>query len=186
MDIVKITMSGYGCDIARGTMSIKEHKKMKHLIDNVWHKNLYKKLKKESNIKTHSKNCGVIKGEIQVEVNDYTVLDTDLTTLEVLGNIESIKEEYPKTNDVVITTVQHQEGTFCDVIFILNGVFDVSKLKLIRKDVMYNVDNPLVSSLYCEMYYDGIQVPLEVSETDLRNSRLYLETLKKHGKNKNR
>jgi len=186
MDIVKITMSGYGCDIARGTMSIKEHMKMKHLINNVWQKNLYKKLKKESNIVTHSENCGVIKGEIQIEVNDQIILDTDLSTLEVLGHTNVIKEEYPITHDVVITAVQHQEGTFCDVMFILNEDFDISKLKLTRKDVMYNVDNPLVSSLYCEIYYDGIQVPLEVSETDLRNSRLYLETVKKHGKNKNR
>lgn len=186
MDIVKIIMEGYGCDIARGTMSITEHSKMKHHIDNVWHKNLYKKLKKESNIKTYSEDCGLIRGDFKVYVNEELILDTTLTTLDVLGSVDYIRGKYPNTNNIVVTTVQHQEGRFCDTIFILNEKFDISKLRVTKKDIINNVDNPLTSSLYCEVYYDGIKVPLLDSDTDLRNSRLYMETLKNYGKNKNR
>jgi ribosome-associated toxin RatA of RatAB toxin-antitoxin module len=62
MDIVKITMMGYGCEIARGIITPQNYKKVENLIDNVWHKNLFKKLKGETKIKTYSEDYGIIKG----------------------------------------------------------------------------------------------------------------------------
>lgn len=188
MDIIKISMVGYGCEIARGTITPQDHKKVKNIIDNVWHKNLFKKLKKEIDIKTYSEDLGIIKGDIRIELNDELILDNQISTLEVLDIVEIRGEEikYPKTNDVVITTVQHQEGVICDNIFITAEDFDITKLKLVKKNIIYNVDKPLMASLYCDLYYDGEKIHLTDSKTDLRTSRLYLEKIKHNGKNKNR
>jgi hypothetical protein len=188
MDIIKISMVGYGCEIARGTITPQDHKKVKNIIDNVWHKNLFKKLKKQIDIKTYSKDLGIINGDIKVELNDEVILDNQISTLEVLNIIEIKNEQikYPKTNDVVITTVQHQEGIICDNIFITAEDFDVTLLKLVKKNIIYNVDKPLVASLYCDLYYDDEKIHLTDSNTDLRTSRLYLEKIKRNGKNKNR
>ncbi len=182
MDIVKITMFGYGCEIGRGTIKQKDYKKLKNLDEDVWHKNLIKKLKETKNIGLEiiSEDYGIIKGDIKIEVEGETVLDTQITTLDILDEniVTSHIIEYPNTEDIVITTVQHLEGVICDILIVIDGDFDIKKLKLIRKDIIYNVDNPLVSSLYCELYYNNEKIPLTDPITDLRNSRLYLEKLK--------
>ena len=95
---------------------------------------------------------------------------------------ESKLLKYPKTKDVVITSVQHQEGIFLDTIFIIDGKFDLSKLSLVKKDINNKVDNLLVSSLYCEIYYDGELIPITENSTDLRMSRLYFENTDKNEK----
>jgi hypothetical protein len=183
MDIVKITMFGYGCEIGRGTVKQKYYKKLKNLDEEVWQKNLIKKLKedKDVEIKIISEDYGIIKGDIKIEVEDDVIMDTQIITLDIL-NEDIVKNEvihYPDTKDIVITTVQHLEGVICDILFVIDGKFDLDKLKLVRKDIVYNVDNPLVTSLYCELYYDNEMIPLTDPITDLRNSRLYLEKLKK-------
>lgn len=188
MDIVKITMFGYGCEIARGTINETNYKKFKKNVDNVWHKNLIKKLKEKSDIKILSEDYGIVNGNIRIEVDEEVILDSEITTLEVVNENLILNKiiPYPKTEDVVITTVQHQEGVICDMLLIVNEPFDINKLKLIRKDIIYNVDNPLVSSLYCELYYDDEEILLTDSVTDLRTSRLYLEKIKKNGENTDR
>jgi hypothetical protein len=182
MDIVKITMFGYGCEIGRGTIKQKDYKKLKNLDEDVWHKNLIKKLKetKDIDLEIISEDYGIIKGDIKIEVEGETVLDTQVTTLDILNeNIVTDQiVEYPNTEDIVITTVQHLEGVICDTLIVIDEDFDIKNLKLIRKDIIYNVDNPLVSSLYCELYYNNEKIPMTDSITDLRNSRLYLEKLK--------
>lgn len=187
MDIVKITMFGYGCEIARGTINTKDYKKFKKNIDNVWHKNLIKKLKKETDIEVISEDYGIVNGNIKIEVDGNVIMDSEITTLDITNENLVFNQiiPYPTTDDIVITTVQHQEGIICDLLFIVEDDFDLNKLKLIRKDIIYNVDNPLVSSLYCELYYDGEEIPLTDSVTDLRTSRLYLEKNKENGKNSN-
>jgi hypothetical protein len=182
MDIVKITMFGYGCEIGRGTIKQKDYKKLKNLDEDVWHKNLIKKLKetKDIDLEIISEDYGIIKGDIKIEVEGETVLDTQVTTLDILNEniITNQIVEYPNTEDIVITTVQHLEGIICDTLIVIDGDFDIKNLKLIRKDIIYNVDNPLVSSLYCELYYNNEKIPMTDPITDLRNSRLYLEKLK--------
>ena len=183
MEIVKITMFGYGCEIGRGTIKQKDYKKLKNLDEEVWQKNLIKKLKedKDIEIKIISEDYGIIKGDIKIEVEGETVIDTQIITLDILNEnvIENQIVQYPDTKDIVITTVQHLEGVICDILLVIDDKFDVNKLKLIRKDIVYNVDNPLITSLYCELYYDGEIIPLTDPIIDLRNSRLYLEKLKK-------
>ena len=94
--------------------------------------------------------------------------------------------EYPKTNEVVITSVQHQEGVFSDNLFILCDNFDINKLSIIKKDIKNKIDNLLVSSLYCELYYDGELIPMTDNSTDLRMSRLYFENTNKDEQDKHK
>jgi hypothetical protein len=182
MDIVKITLTGYGCEFARGTIKKHNYKKIESLIDDVWHKNLFKKIKKETEIKTYSEEYGIIKGDLSIELNGEHLLEYQLTTLEVLNfiEIEEREEDYPKTEDIVLTTVQHQEGLITEVIFVTKDDFDVTRLRLIKKNINYNSDKNLKSTLYCGLYYEDEKIPLIESDTDLRSSFLYLE------KNKNK
>ena len=183
MDIVKITLVGYGCEIARGTVTEKNKSKVKKLLEDVWHKKLFKKLKKETEIKTYSEDYGIIKGDILIELNGELILENQLTTLEIFNFIEIEEKDikYPKTKDTVITTVQHQEGMISDVIFVTKESFDINRLRLIKKNIKYNIDKKISLPLYCELYYDDEKIPLTESNTDLRSSYLYLEN-KKNGK----
>lgn len=183
MEIVKITMFGHGCEIGRGTIKQKDYKKLKNLEEEVWQKNLIKKLKENNDIELEiiSEDYGLIKGEIKIEVEGEIILDSEIKTLDILNEnlITNQTVDYPNTEDIVITTVQHLEGVICDTMIVISEKFDINKLKLIRKDIIYNVDNPLVSSLYCELYYNNEKIPLTDPVTDLRNSRLYLEKINK-------
>jgi len=177
MDIVKITMRGYGCEIAKGIINKLDYDKINNLIDDVWYKNLFKKIKESSKIETYSEDYGLVSGNIKIEVNDDVIIDNDVSTIELLNGINTITKdiENPITDEIILTTVQHQEGVICDTIFVLNDKFNISKLSFIKKNIIYNIDNPSISSVYCELYYDGEIIPLIDSETDLRTSRLYLE-----------
>ena len=144
MDIVKITMFGYGCEIGRGTIKQKDYKKLKNLDEDVWHKNLIKKLKetKDIDLEIISEDYGIIKGDIKIEVEGETVLDTQVTTLDILNEniITNQIVEYPNTEDIVITTVQHLEGIICDTLIVIDEDFDIKNLKLIRKDISRMAD----------------------------------------------
>lgn len=184
MDIVKITMNGYGCEINRGIIIEENYRKIKKYLDNVWVKNLFKKLEKETEIKILEKEFGLIKGDIKIEVNGELLIETSIKSLEAFVNNKKEVIKYPNTKDIIITSVQHQEGIFSDTIFVLNGDFDLNKITLIKKDISNRVDNLLVSSLYCGLYYDGELIPMMDNITDLRMSRLYFE--KQNEKNKDK
>lgn len=179
MDIIKITMNGYGCEINRGVILEKNYKKLEKYLDNVWIKNLFKKLEEETEIKKEVKEYGLINGDIKIEINGNTLIDTSIKSFEVLVKNKIEKIEYPITDGIVITTIQHQEGLFSDTIFVLNGKFDLNKITIIKKDISNRVDNLLVSSLYCELYYGDELLQMSDNFTDLRMSRLYMEKQKK-------
>jgi hypothetical protein len=187
MDIVRITMEGYGCEIARAIIPKEEYKKLKNsnTLDNVWLKNLYKKkVKKEfKNIEEQFHNIGLINGDLEISVDGEIILELPINVTDThdLSKLETLK--YPKTNEIVLTTVQHQEGIVCDTMFITKDDFDIEKLKIIEKQIEGRVDNVLIPSLYCEIRYDGETVPISGTITDLRTSRLFYDT---HEKNKNR
>ena len=63
---------------------------------------------------------------------------------------------------------------------------DINKLKIIKKDIKDKVDNTIISSLYCELYYENEIIPLTGNLTDLRMSRLYFENVKKDEQNDNK
>lgn len=180
MEIVRITMEGYGCEINRGIVPSDEYVGLEKSLNNIWHKNLFQKIEKKVNLKKETHNCGLIKGEIKIEVDDFVIIETSIKSFETLVNYKTETVDYPITDDVVVTSVQHQEGVFLDTIFIVDGKFDLDKLTIVKKDIRNKIDNILVSSLYCEIYYDGYLIPINDNVTDLRMSRLYFENTNKN------
>ena len=112
MDIVKITMNGYGCEINRGIIIEENYKKIEKYLDNVWIKNLFKELEKETEIKILEKEYGLIKGDIKIEVNDVTLIETSIKSFEAFVNNEKEVIEYPNTKDIIITSIQHKKVYF--------------------------------------------------------------------------
>lgn len=186
MDIVRITMEGYGCEVHRGTVSKKEYEKIEKSINNIWNKNLFSKIEKNIGLKKETHDFGLIKGDIRIEVDGEIVYDTQINIFETFVDCRKEIVNYPKSEDIVITSVQHQEGVFSDNLFIVYEDFDINKLTLVKKDISNKIDNLLVSSLYCELYYDGELIPMTDNSTDLRMSRLYFENTSKDEKNKYR
>ncbi len=187
MNIVRVTMKGYGCEIARGTVSKKEYKKVEksQRLDNVWSENLYcSKIKKEyKDINEQFHHLGLINGDLIVEVDFKTVIEMPINVVDTTDIVTKETHHYPKTDDVVVTSIQHQEGIVCDTMFIIDENFDIDKLEVIEKEIKGNIDIPLIPSLYCEIRYDGEKVPITGTITDLRMSRLFYDT---HEKNNNR
>jgi len=177
MELVRITMEGYGCEINRGTVHKEDYLKLEKSLNNIWQKNLFEEIEKKVELKKDTHTLGLIKGEIKIEVEGEIIIDTSVKVFETLVCTIDEVIEYPKTEEVVITTVQHQEGIFLDTIFIIDGKFETSKLSIIKKEINDKVDNSLESSLYCELYYDGQLIPMTEKLTDLRMSRLYFENI---------
>jgi hypothetical protein len=188
MKIVRITMKGYGCEVARGLISKKDYKKVEssHSLDNVWSKNLYKaKVKKEyKNIDEQFHYIGLIKGDMIVEVDNEIVMELPISIVDHndMGRFEKI--EYPNTERIVLTSIQHQEGIVCDTMFITADDFDVNLLTIVKKEIESKVDIPLIPILYCEIRYDGETVPIGGTITDLRMSRLLYDTHEQQNKNR--
>jgi hypothetical protein len=184
MDIVRIILSGYGCEISRGLITKEEHKRIKDSdsLDNIWVKGLYKYLGKKWERIDLQEDYGIIRGDILLTINDNTVIDLPISVLESLclnGEDCMVEDEgymYPKTTDVVMTTIQHHSGTISDMLFMTTDDFDISKLKFIRKEI-YNENNEIIiDSLISEVYYDGLPIPFGGSKTDLRMSNIYFDT----------
>lgn len=180
MDVVRITMVGYGCEINRGIVPKGNEKKIENSLNNVWFKDLFERLEERTKIKKVVKEVGLIKGDIIIEVDGEVFFGSSITSLDALVNNTTESISYPKTDDVVITSIQHQEGIFSDTIFVLDDYFDMEKLTLVKKDIKDKVDNTIIPSLYCELYYDGELIPMMDNFTDLRMSRLYMENTKKN------
>lgn len=187
MKIVRVTMRGYGCEIARGIISKSDYKKVEDSssLDNVWLKDLYKnKVRKEyKNLEEQFHHIGLISGEIIVEVDNEIKLELPIEVVDHndMGKFEKIR--YPKTDKVVLTSIQNQEGIVCDTMFITYDDFEMEKLEIVKKEIEGKVDIPLIPSLYCEIRYDGETVPIGGTITDLRMSRILYDN---HGENKNR
>ena len=179
MDVIRITMVGYGCEINRGIVPEGNEKKIENSLNNVWFKDLFERLEETTKIKKVVNEIGLIKGDITIEIDGEIFFDIPIKSFEALVNNKTEIIDYPKTEDVVITSIQHQEGVFSDTIFVLDDYFDLEKLTLVKKDIKDKIDNTIISSLYCELYYDGELIPMMDNLTDLRMSRLYLENTKK-------
>lgn len=198
MDIVRITLTGCGYDVARGIVTKKDYNRIKDStsLDNIWIKGLKKKLGKQWNrFREDFHEYGVTKGDITITVNDeellslptsvlnsYSFNDTNLVDLE--GYM------YPITNDVVVTIVQELYGTFMDVVFITEEDFDIRKLKFIEKEIQNEREETIIESLISEVYYDGELINFTGDNTELRMSNIYFDTsdkkFQKDEKNNNR
>lgn len=186
MDIVRIILSGYGCEISRGIITKEEHNRIKDSdsLDNIWVKGLYKYLGKKWERIDLQQDYGITKGDILITVNDEVVLDIPISVLESLCIneneclVEDLGYSYPETNDVVMTTIQRLSGTISDMMFVTSEEFDVSRLKFIRKEIHNENNETIIDSLISEVYYDGEPIELNGSETDLRMSNIYFDTNK--------
>lgn len=198
MDIVRITLTGYGCAVARGIIAKREYNRMKNstALDNVWIKSLHKKLGKQwRGYIEDFHDYGIKRGDISITVNEESYLDLPISVLNSysfndtdLVDIESY--HYPVTEDVIVTTIQDVEGTIMDVIFITEDEFDLSKLKFIEKEIHNEKEEVILTGLICEIYYDGEPVPFTGDNTDLRMSKVLFDTHEKkfqdNEKNNNR
>ena len=83
---------------------------------------------------------------------------------------------YPITKGVVVTSVQKIEGVIMDVMFVTEDDFDFGKFKFIEKEIQDEKENTIISSLICEVYYDGELIKFTGNNTDLRMSKIYFDT----------
>lgn len=181
MDIVRITLSGQGYDVVRGIVSKQQYNKLKDSLNNVWVKDLNKKLsKKLKDFIEEFHDYGITKGDITITVNDEEILNLPITVLNSysFNDVNLVDLEgyhYPITNDVIMTSVQTLEGTFMDVIFVTEEDFDLNKLKFIEKEIQDENENVIINSLISEVYYDGQKIIFTGNNTDLRMVKFYYD-----------
>lgn len=181
MDIVRITLMGQGYDIVRGIVSKKEYSKIKNSLNNVWVKDLNKKItEKLKGFIEEFHDYGITRGDIKITVNDEELFNLPISVLDSysFSNVDLVEVSgyaYPITNDVIMTSVQSLEGVFMDVIFITKDEFDLNKLKFIEKEIQDENEN-IIANLIGEVYYDGEQIIFTGNNTDLRMVRIYYDT----------
>ena len=182
MDIVRITLSGYGYDVVRGIVEKRNYNKLKNSnsLDNIWVKNLNDKITKN----WHSfiedfRDYGITNGDISITVNDEEIISLPIhalrDTFEGLDWVDLEGYQYPVTDDVVMTSIQRLEGTFMDVIFVTSEDFDLSKLRFIEKEIQNEKEETVIDSLISEVYYDGELIDFTGDNTELRMSNIIFE-----------
>lgn len=190
MDIVRVTLSGYGCDVVRGIITKKDYEGFENsdsLVD-IWVKDLNKKIIKKNSFKQEFHDYGITKGDIIVTVNDSEILNLPINILDsyTFNDVEIVDLEgynYPITEDVIVTSIQSFEGIIMDVIFITKDDFDFSKFKFIQKEIHDEYEKPIITSLISEIYYDGEIIKFNGANIDLRMSKVYFDTKDKKFKN---
>ena len=153
MDIVRITLTGYGYDVARGIVAKKDYNRIKNSasLDNIWIKGLKKKLGKQWNeFREDFHEYGITKGDIIITVNDEEILNLPINVLDSysFSDVDLVDLEgymYPITDDVVVTIIQELQGTFMDVVFITEEEFDLRKFKFIEKEIQNEKEEAPVS-----------------------------------------
>ena len=184
MDIVRITLVGQGYDVVRGIVAKNEYNKIKNSnsLDDVWVKNLNKKItKKLKGFIEDFHNYGITNGDIIVSLNGEEIINLPITALNGynfndIELVEMVACNYPKTKEVVITSVQKLVGVFMDEIFITKDNFDFNKFKFVEKIITDVNGNPIVESLIGGVYYDGEIVNFNNYNTELRMSNVYFDT----------
>jgi hypothetical protein len=180
MDIVRIILEGYGCEVSRGIITKEEYKKIEKStsLDNIWVKGLYKYLGKKWERIDLQQDYGITRGDITISVNDDIILDLPTSVLEAIDFVDFEGYNYPVTSDVVMTTVQQHSGKIADIMFMTTEEFDINKLKFVRKEIHNENNEIIIDSLISEVYYDGLPIPFGGSDTDLRMSNIYFDTNK--------
>ena len=199
MDIVRITLTGCGYDVARGIVTKKDYNRIKNStsLDNIWIKGLYRKLGKQwGGIKQEFHDYGITSGDIIVTVNNEEIINLPVNVLNSYsfsdGDLVELEGyHYPKTDDVVVTSIQELRGTFMDVVFVTEEEFNFNKFKFIEKEIQDENEDTIVSSLISEVYYDGEMISFNGDNTELRMSKINFDTgekkfQKKNEKNNNR
>ena len=87
MDIVRITLSGYGYDVARGIVAKQDYSRIKNstTLDNMWIKGLYEKIGEQCNgFREEFHDYGISKGDVVITVNGEEILNLPISVLEVI------------------------------------------------------------------------------------------------------
>lgn len=169
MDIIRITMRGYGCKVNKGVINTNNIESVEVKLNNVWLKDLYEEIGKEVEIDNVFSEFGLISGDIEIEVNGEKILDLPINSLEFITTTKLIVVDNKTEGDSLIS-IQHQEGIFSDTIFVLNEKFDLNKLCLIKK----SIDLDGLETLYSGLTYQGEVIPITDTSTDLRMSRMFI------------
>jgi hypothetical protein len=195
MDIVRITLCGSGFDVMRGIVSKQEYNKLKNSLNNIWIKDLNKKIiKKLKSFIGEFHDYGITKGDVIISVNDEEIINLPISVLNSysFNDVDLVDLEgyhYPNTKEVVMTSTQSLEGVFMDVIFVTEEDFDINKLKFIEKEIQDENENVIIDSLIAEVYYDGQRIIFTGNNTDLRMAKIHYDIgdkkVLKNEKNKN-
>ena len=89
MDIVRIILNGYGCDISRGILTREEYTKLErsNSLDDIWVKGLYKYLGTKWERIDLQEDYGILNGDITIFVNDEVVLDVPISVLNSVSSV---------------------------------------------------------------------------------------------------
>jgi len=172
---------GQGYDVVRGIVSKQEYNKLKNSLNNVWIKDLNKKLRKKlKGFVEEFHDYGITNGDITITVNDEEILNLPISVLDSysFNDVNLVDLEgytYPITNDVVMTSIQKLDGVFMDVIFITEEDFNINKFKFIEKEIQNEKENTIINSLISEVYYDGELINFTGNNTELRMSNIYYD-----------
>lgn len=181
MDFIRITLSGFGYDIQRDIITEKEYKKMEETnsLDNIWFKGLNKYLDDKCDKIKIQNDYGMYSGDLIVEVNDEVVLDIPISILDEVDN-KVVKEtyEHPKTNDIVMTTLQKHSGVISDMCFMSLDKFDVSDLGFTFKTIQGEDGFNIIDRLLSEIDYRGSSFKFNFSDTELLGSNVYFDNKK--------
>lgn len=190
MDIVRIKLQGpEGYDITRGVVTKKVYNNIENsnTLDNIWIKDLNKKIKKDWEIKKDFHDFGIKKGDLIIELNGEEIINIPLSFLDgfTFSDIDLIEEEgygYPVTSDIVLTSMQQLEGIFMDVIFITEEPFDFNKFKFIKKVIHNEKEEVILNDLISEVYYENVLLSFEGGSTELRMSKVFFDNEEKISK----
>lgn len=181
MDIVRITLMGQGYDVVRGIVSKQEYNKLKNSLNNVWIKDLNKKLRKKlKGFIEEFHDYGISSGDIIITVNEEEVINLPISVLNSysFNDVNLVELEgymYPITDEVVMTSVQKIDGVLMDVMFITEEDFDINKFKFIEKEIQNEKEDTIINSLISEVYYDGQLINFTGNNTELRMSNVYYD-----------
>ena len=181
MDIVRITLMGQGYDVVRGIVSKQEYNKLKNSLNNVWIKDLNKKLRKKlKGFIEEFHDYGISSGDIIITVNEEEVINLPISVLNSysFNDVNLVELEgymYPITDEVVMTSVQKIDGILMDVMFITEENFDINKFKFIEKEIQNEKEDTIINSLISEVYYDGQLINFTGNNTELRMSNVYYD-----------
>jgi hypothetical protein len=181
MDIVRITLMGQGYDVVRGIVSKQEYNKLKNSLNNVWIKDLNKKLRKKlKGFIEEFHDYGISSGDIIITVNEEEVINLPISVLNSysFNDVNLVELEgymYPITDEVVMTSVQKIDGILMDVMFITEEDFNINKFKFIEKEIQNEKEDTIINSLISEVYYDGQLINFTGNNTELRMSNVYYD-----------
>jgi hypothetical protein len=178
MDIVRITLKGYGYDIARAIINKKDYEVIKNskYYEKSWSKNLYIKITNITNdIIEDFRDVGLIKGEMTIWVNGDEIINIPVSVIETFCDtdndiVDLEGYQYPLNEEIVMTTIQELEGIFMDEIFITKDEFDFNNFKFVFKDIHDDKNNTIIKRIVSEVYYDTEIISFNTKDTDLRMS----------------